>query len=204
VIEAAVKQGSGPDVDYGLAPFKPTADAKVHVKVSAAPWVPVKEVRFIVNGRTVKTVSGSSLSSPSEPFGVDGLLRFEGEVPVSELVSGIAGDAWLVIEAGDPLPLVGDLGGGLGSGTGCKAQVPDGVPDTTDNNGDGKVDCADVKDSDDFGPMVTPRAPADESDPNFHFAHVVSDGFPFAFTNPFAFDLNGNGRFDRPGVGGGK
>lgn len=204
VIEAQVRGATGPAIDYGTKPFAPPKDAQLHVKISAAPWVPVQEVRFIVNGKVVKTLSGDALAAPADPFGTDGLLRFEGDIPLSELLSGVSGDAWLVIEAGDPLPPFADLGGALGSGTGCEAQIPDGIPDTGDNNGDGRVDCADVAAGEDIGPLNMPQAPADESDPNFHFARVVPNGRPFAFINPFVMDLDGNGRFDAPKQGGAK
>lgn len=204
IIEAQVKGPTGMAIDYGLKPFTPPADAQVRVKISAAPWVPVQEVRFIVNGKLVKIVSGAALNAPVDPFGADGLVRFDGDVPLSELIGGISGDAWLVIEAGDPLPPSADLGGGLDSGSGCANQVLDGVPDTGDNNGDGQVDCADVAEDDDFGPLPMPKAPADEADVNYHFARVVPDGRPFAYINPFILDLNGNGRFDAPKTGGAK
>lgn len=204
VIEAVVRGSTGPDQPFGLAPIAPPADAKVAVKLTAAPWVPVQEIRFVVNGNVVKTLGPEALTHPTEPFGAGGLVRYEGEVALSELLAGVQKDAWLVIEAGDPLPLAGDLGGGQGSGDGCAGQIPDGVPDTGDNNGDGKVDCGDVEEGKDYGPLNIPTPPVDESHPRFHFSRVVHNGYPFAYTNPFVIDRDGNGKFDAPGAQGAK
>ncbi len=192
VIEATLDSDAGP-VRYGLTPVKPAAGGKLRLKVSAAPWVPVQEVRIVVNGVVKKTFEGAALSQPADPFGTTGLVRLpETEVALSELVTA-GTDSWIVIEAGRKLPLFGDLGGGLDNG-------PDGMPDTTDNNGDGKVDRADVAQGRTFGPFTEPALPTNESDPQFHFSNVVVRGYPSAFTNPFVLDGNGNGKFDAPGV----
>jgi hypothetical protein len=191
VIEAMMDSDSGP-VGYGLTPFKPAAGGKLRLKVSAAPWVPVQEVRIVVNG-VVKKTFDTSASTPADPFGTTGLVRLpETEVALSELVTA-GSDAWVVIEAGRKLPLFGDLGGGLNNG-------PDGMPDTTDNNGDGKVDQADVAQGRTFGPLADPALPTNDTDPQFHFSNVVVRGYPSSFTNPFVLDGNGNGKFDAPGV----
>ncbi len=189
VIEATVDTASG-RTRYGLSPLQPSAGAQLHLRVSAAPWVPVEEIRIVVNGKVVKTLEG--LPKPASAFGTDGLLRYEGSLVLSELVQG-SGDAWLVVEAGARLPLVGDLGGPAG--------VPDGVPDTSDNNGDGRVDASDVAADAKYGPLHNPELPRSEADPRFHFAQVVTDGYPMSFTNPFFLDRDGNGSFDAPGVG---
>jgi hypothetical protein len=123
-------------------------------------------------------------------------------VPLSDL--GLAPgshDAWVVVEAGTTLPVVCDLGGGPVSGR-YPHGAPDGIPDTSDNNGDGVCDRSDVAPGKDTGPLNIPPSPTSDSDPLFHFAQVVTDGFPFAFTNPFVLDMDGNGQFDPPGVGG--
>ena len=74
----------------------------------------------------------------------------------------------------------------------------DGIPDTTDNNGDGIVDERDIAPDKTIGPLLNPPAP-ERGSPKDHF-YQVTNGFPFAFTNPFLLDLNGNGKFDRVGV----
>jgi hypothetical protein len=191
VIEATVDTASGPR-RFGLAPLAPSADAKLHLKVSAAPWVPVDEVRIIVNGTVVKTLGGTALSHPVDPFGTGGLVRYQGDIPLSELLTR-SGDVWLVVEAGTRLPLAADFGGPGGD-------APDGIPDTGDNNGDDVVDRNDIAPDSRYGPLRTPAPPTSEADPLFHFAQVVTGGYPMAFTNPFLLDRNGNGRFDAPGV----
>lgn len=191
VIEATLDTASGPQ-RYGLTPLVPSADAKLHLKVSAAPWVPVDEVRIIVNGTVVKTLEGTAISHPADAFGTDGLVRYEGSLALSDLVTG-SGDAWLVVEAGTKLPISADFGSPGGTG-------PDGIPDTSDNNGDGVVDAKDIAKDSTYGPLSNPPMPTSEADPRFHFAQVVNGGYPMSFTNPFLLDRNGNGRFDAPGV----
>ena len=191
VIEATVDSANGPQ-RFGLTPLVPSPDARLRLKVSAAPWVPVDEVRIIVNGTVVKTLPGTELSHPADAFGSDGLLRYDGSLVLSELVTR-PGDAWLVVEAGRRLPPAADFGG-LG------ADAPDGIPDTGDNNEDGVVDTRDIAKDAKYGPLRTPAAPTSEADPVFHFSQVVTGGYPMAFTNPFLLDRNGNGRFDAPGV----
>jgi len=196
IIEATVEGLTG-EKTFSLEPFKPKDGAVVKVKVSAAPWVPVKEVRFVVNGEVVKVVPANPAAA--DPFGSAELVRYEGSVPLSELVSGVSGDAWLTIEAGHPLQLVGDLGGGLPEGD---TSPPDGIPDTTDNNSDGKVDTADVDKGAKYGPLKS-LAPFPQTDPTFHF-NRLTDGYPFAFTNPFVLDRDGVPGFKAPGVKGGR
>jgi hypothetical protein len=190
IIEATVEGAQG-DRGWGLAPFKPKDGALVKVKVSSAPWVPVTEVRFIVNGKKVKTVQATVVSA-ADPFGEAELVRYDGAVPLAELLTGVAGDAWLVVEAGSPLLLTGDLGGGLDGD-------PDGIPDTTDNNGDGVVDQKDLGKDQKIGPLNNPAEPK-PTEAGFHFAQITGGGYPFAFTNPFVLDRNGDGKFTGPGV----
>lgn len=208
IIEATLEDISGAQQSYGFAALQPKPGAELKLKVTAAPWVPVEEVRLVVNGKVVKTISGALIRKPADPFGEEGLVRFQGSVPLSELVTGMR-DAWLVIEAGARLPLAGDFGGLVEGG-------PDGIPDTSDNNGDGTVDCQDVQSGDKnqdgkvdcadvalgaYGPLKNPPPTRDEADPNFHFTQLT-EGYPMAYTNPFLLDLNGSGRFDAPGVEG--
>lgn len=201
VIEATVDAASGGPKGYSLTPFKPASSGKLKVKVSAAPWVPVTEIRVIVNGKLAKTINGTAIAQPADPFGTTGLVRFDGEVALSELLPSGGGDAWIVVEAGTPLPLFADLGGGPTSDKephGAK----DGIPDTADNNEDGVVDEKDIASGSKYGPLKTPLPPTDPANPLFHFGVVVTDGYPFAFTNPFVLDVNGNNAFDAPGVEG--
>jgi len=190
VIEVRLVDGAG-SVEHrpGMQPIQPSATAQLQLTVSAAPWVVVDEIRILVNGQVVKTLPATN---PADPFGTTGLVRYDGMVALSELVTDRAHDAWLVVEAGARLPLVGDLGGGIGN-------AKDGVPDTADNNSDGVVDARDIASGEDIGPMNPPPAP-DRSDVRWHFYQVVPGGYPLAFTNPFLLDLDGNGRFDGKGA----
>jgi hypothetical protein len=195
VIEATVATAAG-DETYSFTPIRPAAGGAVKVRVSSAPWIPVEEVRFVVNGQVVKTVAATSVTA-ADPFGTTELVRYDGQVNIDELLAGVTGDAWLVIEAGSKLQLVGDLGGGLDDG-------PDGMVDTTDNNGDGKVDSADIEGDADalYGPLKNAPAPP-AGHPNEHY-YKLTEGYPFAFTNPFILDRNGDGAFNAPGVKGGR
>lgn len=196
VIEATVDVASGV-ATYGMTPIVPRETGMLHVTVSAAPWIPVEEIRIIANGKVVKKLP-ATLVRPADPFGSTGLVRFTGDLPLSEFLTGISGDAWIVVEAGRPLMLADDLGGGLNG-------IKDGIPDTTDNNGDGVVDAQDIAPaSAKWGPLKDPPLPASESDPQFHFSIVEREGYPVAFTNPFVLDRNNNGRFDAPTVTGGR
>jgi hypothetical protein len=189
VIEATIDGRS-----YSMTPFAPSAGATVKVKVSSAPWIPVEEVRFIVNGETRKVVSGLTL--PADPFADTGdLVRYDAEVPLAELLAGVTGDAWLVIEAGRPLLLAGDLGGGLNNEL-------DGMVDTTDNDGNGVVDQRDVAAGQRIGPLKDPPLPK-RGEPGYDFG-AITGGYPLAFTNPFILDRDGDGRFTAPGVKGGR
>jgi hypothetical protein len=166
---------------WSVHPFTPTAN-KLSLTVSAAPWIPVDEIRIVVNGKVVKTIA---TMPAGDPFGSEGLVRYSGDIDLTPLLP--SGDCWVVIEAGDKLMITGDLDG-------------DGVPDTSDNNGDGVVDSRDVSGGDTTGPLNNPAPTKDESDPHFHFGKVVTGGYPFAFSNPFVLDRNGNGKFDPPGA----
>ncbi len=200
----ALKEGrslgtNGPIIDatiggraFSLVPFSPASGATVKVRVSSAPWIPVEEVRFIVNGEVKKVIGGLPL--PADPFAETGsLVRYEGQVALSELIAGVTGDAWLVIEAGKPLLLAGDLGGGL---EGAK----DGMPDTTDNDGNGVVDASDVKAGAKIGPLADPPRPK-RGETGYDYA-AITNGYPLAFTNPFILDLNADGVFTAPGAKG--
>ena len=131
----------------------------------------MEEIRFVVNGKVKKVLTGIPL--PADPFAETGnFVRYDGEVALSELTAGVTGDAWLVIEAGRPLLLAGDLGGGL-------ENAKDGVPDTTDNDGNGVVDAADVKEGAKMGPLADPPKPK-RGETGYDYA-AVTNGYPLGF-----------------------
>jgi hypothetical protein len=197
IVEVSTLDDQGRRRTPSIEAFAPAADAVLNVRVSAAPWVPVAEVRVIVNGRAVMTLR-DELSHPADPFGLDGVLRYEGEIALAELLDGVRHDGWLVVEAGAALMPAADLD--------C-----DGIVDTGDNNGDGVIDGDDVDVEpdadtpagdaeigssgclDDVGPMRDPPRERDREAPLYHFGAVVPGGEPAAFTNPLLFDLDGGG-----------
>jgi hypothetical protein len=187
VIEAHLEDPSGGRVAPSTAPVIPAPDSQLRIQVRAAPWVPVDEVRVVVNGEVVRTIT-EALSHPADPLGNEGLQRLDTVIPLDELVTG-EGDAWIVVEAGRALPPGADLD--------C-----DGFPDTGDNNGDGRVDWRDVDGLEEdpetdclaeSGPLGEWPPTLDRSDPDFLFERAVPEGYPLAFTNPFVLDRDGGG-----------
>ncbi|MBI4509457.1 MAG: PHP domain-containing protein [Deltaproteobacteria bacterium] len=175
---------------FGLSPFTPTEGAMLDVEVRAAPWIPVAEVRFVVNGKTARTIGAGELAMPGDPLGKDGLVRYKGSMPLAELLAAarVHGDAWLLVEAGLPLPLVADLD-------------DDGIVDTSDNNHDGVVDKRDVEPGEDKGPLNDPPDPPPwEKDSRVHLTIVAPGTWPTAFTNPWLLDLDGDGTWEAPGL----
>jgi hypothetical protein len=196
---------NGPVLEVDLDGVGPSVDllaggTTLTIRVSAAPWVPVDEVRIVVNGEVVRTIT--DLTAPTDPFGSDGLVLLDTTIPLSELVTG--DDAWLVVEAGTALAENIDLD--------CN-----GVFDTGDNNGDGTIDASDVDTDGDLvitaadadlppiaddagcldtvGPLAEPPEP-DRGTRAWLFAQVTpKNGYPMSFTNPFLLDLDGDGTF---------
>jgi len=105
VIVACIEAKDGACVGPSLSGFAPKTGAKIHVEVRAAPWIPVEEIRFLVNGRVEKKIPKSALAHASGHSGPPLIERFDGEIPLADLLTGWSGgDAWLVVEAGLPLP----------------------------------------------------------------------------------------------------
>jgi hypothetical protein len=208
VVEASIADRSGAERRPSVEAFVPGRTPMLSLRVSAAPWVPIDEVRIVVNGEVARTLS-AELSQPPDAFGAEGIVRFEGEIALSELGLDGTRDAWIVVEAGEPLPSVGDLD--------C-----DGIPDTGDNdasgsidwrdverNGDGVVDARDAatlsapatcERGADIGPIPR-RARGSRSFQRWGFGAVTPHGYAFAFTNPLLLDWDGDG-FEAPGVRG--
>lgn len=143
--------------------------ARLRVRVRAAPWIPVEEVRIIVNGRVARSIT-EGISRPEDPFGNTGIDRFEGSFSLSEL--GITDrDAWIIVEAGLRMPLTADADG-------------DGLIDRADYDGDGAAN------------ESAPPAPR-EGDPRFHVNAIVPGMWPWGFTNPILVNVNG-GAWEAP------
>jgi hypothetical protein len=190
VLSVSTSDVAGAVIGPSLTPFQPAADANLKIRINGAPWVPVEEVRVLVNGQVVRTLV-TELSHPSDPLGTEAVPRLDIEIPLAELLPS-SGDAWLVVEAGHPLEPNLDLN--------C-----DGIPDTGDNNRDGLIDWQDVDDPeltepedgvvclDSAGPLTEPAAPTDRDSTLYLFRTVVPGGYPLAFTNPLLMDREGDG-----------
>jgi hypothetical protein len=197
VIELLTHDAEGDERRPGLEVFEPDVDAALEIRVSAAPWVPVEEIRIVVNGEVVERIALSP-AAPDDPYGTEGVLRYEDSVDLSDLMPD-QGDAWVVVEAGAVLAASGDLD--------CN-----GIPDTGDNTGDGVVDWRDVERNDDdvvdardsdglsapptcdetVGPLAEPPVPG-RDEPGYGFRSVTPGAYPLAFTNPLVLDLDGGG-----------
>lgn len=186
IIIACVDTEDGGCADPGLAHVRPAADGLLHIELRAAPWIPVQEIRIIVNGELVRTIV-NGVGELLDPFGSQGVLLYADAMPLAELLAGVEGDAWIVIEAGYPLFPAADL------------IDDDGILDTTDNNGDGRVDTRDHEGLDEDDYYREPPAP-DQDDPRYHVAIIAPGTWPTAFTNPFVLDLNGDGEWSAPGL----
>lgn len=162
---------------FGLVPLSPSPGAVLVVEVRAAPWIPVTELRVIVNGHTAQVVPLESTEK---------LLRYRGTLSLPELLPE-KGDAWLLLEVGLPLPLAADLD-------------DDGLVDTTDNDENGVVNQSDVEDGEEAGPLEDPADPTDPEDPRFRITSVAPGTWPLAFTNPWLIDATGNGIWEAPGL----
>lgn len=169
----------------GLEAFTPADGDVLTIDVTAAPWVPVDEVRVVVNGVVVKTIT--DLVVPADPFGADDIARLSTTVPLADILPG-TGDAWIVVEAGTALADNADLD--------CN-----GTPDTGDTNNDGTIDWRDVAELtedpgvdclDTTGPLAEPPEP-ERGDPDWIFRTVTPNGYPLSFTNPLLLDRDGNG-----------
>ena len=68
----------------------PDGEVTLELAVAAAPWVPVEEVRVLVNGEIARRITG--LAGPESP------LRLQLSEPLR-----LAGDAFVTVEAGAPL-----------------------------------------------------------------------------------------------------
>jgi hypothetical protein len=75
----------------------------ISIRVQAVPWIPVHEVRLIVNGEEVHVIDVSS-TIPEDPYSTDpaDLVRYE-----ETLVHEFTEDSWVVLEAGIEMPLPG-------------------------------------------------------------------------------------------------
>ena len=111
---------SGPGEEWtpSTAAIQPSADDRLTITVDSAPWVPVEEIRVIVNGEVVQHLT-DGIANATDPFAKKGTNRFYTTIPLTDILPA-EGDAWIVVEAGTALADQDDLD--------C-----DGIPDTGDN-----------------------------------------------------------------------
>jgi len=117
--DANVKAGrvmatTGPYIEYTLedsnaATAQPgdtivpaTSDVTLHIKVQSTNWIPVEEVRVVVNGIVLNTFDTTTTPAVTLPkkatSGSKKTTRFEADVPLS-----LTQDDWILVEAGAPL-----------------------------------------------------------------------------------------------------
>ena len=187
LVMVAVVGQDGTRRGVSLEPHRLAAGDRLEIEVRAPPWMPVSEVRVISAGGERVVASGGDLAEPPDPLGTAGVVRWQASLPLADLV-GAGGDDWIVVEAGIPLFATADLD-------------DDGVPDTTDNDGDGDIDEDDVEDpDDDSGPLRQPADPDREpGDPLYPLTRVVPRAWPYGFTGPLLIDGDGGG-WDPPGL----
>lgn len=189
VIEVSLDDTSRTAHGPSVIPFQPDTSGDLSIVVRAAPWIPVDEVRVVVNGKVVRSLR-DELSHPDSEDDLDGLDRLDTTVSLADLLP-TKGDAWIVVEAGAALVQSADLD--------CN-----GWPDTSDNNGDGRIDWKDVdaltespgaECLTDVGPLTDPPLPA-RGDPGYAYSVVVPGGTPMSYTNPLVLDIDGDGKFE--------
>lgn len=190
VILASVRAVDGTTRAPSVEALRPAPGAVLALEVRAPAWVPVTELRVVVDGRVARTIT-EGLGRAASPTAPEVVTVWRGSLPLGELVPADGRDHWLVVEAGAPLPAVADLD--------C-----DGIPDTTDNDGNGVIDARDAEDYDpedpgegcdvEVGPLEgPPPLPPGASEARAAFEAVTPGGFPFAFTNPLLLDADGRG-----------
>ncbi|MBA3395731.1 MAG: PHP domain-containing protein [Deltaproteobacteria bacterium] len=177
VVTATVGAVPGLRRNVGLAPYTPAPGDVLEINVRAPPWVPVEEVRVITSKGTTIVAAGPALLRVTDPFGTAGVQRYQAFLEIAELVDR---DDFIIVEAGMAYPRAADLD-------------DDGVPDTTDNNGDGVIDDADVEEDEDVGPLTAGPDPEDPAHPRWAVTRVIPGAVPMGFTNPILVDLDGAG-----------
>ena len=171
VVSGSTRRGAS------LAPHALRTGDQLAITVTAAPWIPVEEVRLVTSRGTQVIAARADLAHPSDPFGATGLVRFQRTLALADLVTR---DDFVIIEAGLPYPLAEDLD-------------DDGVVDTGDNDLDGDVDRDDIEPDEDSGPFDPPPDPLDRNDPRFLVTRVVPRAWPAGFANPVLVDVDGAG-----------
>jgi hypothetical protein len=98
VLDVSIDDGAGTTHAPGLTAFPAVAGATLNVAVTAAPWIPVSEIRVFVNGVQASTIDVTDSFASVDHFGAQpGSVRKA--IPLGPLLPA-TGDAWVVVEAG--------------------------------------------------------------------------------------------------------
>jgi hypothetical protein len=189
VMDVTIVEGTDPPHRPGLTSFEATGAATLIVNVKTAPWVPVDEIRVIINGWRVLSQNVQSFFMNVDHFRSQE-VTVPVTIPLASLLGKLAvlstptnpkplGDVWLVVEAGmhqDPP---------------CTELLPNAPPESCvpDTDDDGLPDLPDHD---------IPTRPS-TGDPRFDLEAVAPGVWPTAFSNPFLLDLDGGG-WQAPGL----
>ncbi len=163
--------------DDGVEPGRDVLSAtsvELSLRVAAAPWFPVEEVRVRIGGVVVATLDGADLVTPTDPYGAADVVRYEGVVDLSAFPVTV--DSFITVDAGLRMGAVADLDG-------------DGIVDATDNDGDGDIDEDDLPGGVDIGEVPMP------------LGVITPGGRPLGFMNPIFIDADGDGAYTGSGDG---
>jgi hypothetical protein len=98
----------------GLDPMPASESAQLSITVTTAPWIPVEEIRIIVNGAVKMTIP---VTPAADHFAAQVVTIGPPDLPPIPLLPLLASagaparDAWLIVEAGRKLPNAPDVDG---------------------------------------------------------------------------------------------
>jgi hypothetical protein len=118
-IDDVASDGSAVTQRPDQTPIKVSPSAGLNVTLTAAPWIPVQEIRVFVNG---KLVTRQPVTDHADPFSTTPFTTQRVRFVLSTLLPG-KGDAWLVVEAGMTQDTPPDT-----DGDGLPDLVDDGAP----------------------------------------------------------------------------
>jgi hypothetical protein len=99
VLDATIDDAAGTLHRPGLDSFTPAAKATLTVAVTAAPWIPVHEVRVFVNGELKKVFDVSKTFQDRFAFGT-AVRQARVTATLEPPLLPATGDVWIVVEAG--------------------------------------------------------------------------------------------------------
>jgi len=188
-----VMPGDGGRRGPGEVALRPVAPAprgrrQAEARGLAAPWVPIDEIRVIVNGRQVKKLDGAALSGR--------------RIPSAPRAAPLRGSCPRGAPAGRRRRLAGDRrrraaprrrSRRWAEDRSVSAGEPDGIPD---HDGQQRRRPGRRRGRGPRGAASGPQnpAPPPEADPRYHFAKVVPGGTPWPH-QPLRLDRDGDGRF---------